>query len=231
MMAGQNLPPGTALPIEVGATLNAKNAKPGQKIEGKLMQEVRLPSGAVVKKGSRVIGQVISVQKPSHITVQFKQLQDEHQTMPLNVSLRAIAGPESVFNAGLPIDSTPDAESSQTWITKQVGGDVVNRGRGLVGSDFGVVGHWTGNGVWGKLQAGGNCSDSDDNGLEQSLWVFSSTACGAYGFDSLSVADAGRTPAAGQITLQSSKPLLVRGGSGWLLVVNSAPSSAGSNNP
>lgn len=229
MMAAQNLPPGTALPVEVGTSLNAKNAKPGQKIEGKLMQEVPLPSGAVIKKGSRVTGQVISVQKPSRITVQFTQLQDEHQAIPLNVTLRALAGSESVFNAGLPINTVSDAESSQTWITKQVGGDVVNRGRGLVGSDYGVVGHWTGTGVWGKLQAGANCPEGEDNGLEQSLWVFSTAACGAFGFDSLTIAHAGDTEPVGQITLQSGKELLVRGGSGWLLLVNSAPGSAGSN--
>ena len=39
-MAAQSLPPGTALPVEMGSSLNAKNAKPGQKIETKIIEPV-----------------------------------------------------------------------------------------------------------------------------------------------------------------------------------------------
>jgi hypothetical protein len=62
---------------------------------------------------------------------------------------------------------------------------------------------------------------SDSNDLEQSLWIFSTTACGAYGFEDLTLANAGRTPPVGQIALESTKKAFsMRGGSGWLLVVN-----------
>jgi len=229
--APASLPPGTVLPIMLSSTLNAKSDKPGQKIEGRLMQEVQLLSGTVIKKGSRVTGQVISVQRPARIILQFNELRDDDQTIPLNVSLRALASSQSVFQAGLPVDASP-WESSQGWVTKQVGGDYVFRGRGYVASDEGKIGRWTGTGVWAKLSPGGDCPDSDINGLEQSLWVFSASACGAYGFDKdLTIASAGRTAPLGQITLQSSKGLVVRGGSGWLLVVNAAPGSAGSGHP
>ena len=219
--APQVLPAGTALPVEVGATLSAKNARAGQKIEGRLMQEVRLPSGFVIKKGSRISGKIISVQRPSGITLRFDQLQDEHQAIPLNVSLRAIADSASVFQAALPVDAST-SEASDEWVTQQIGGDYVFRGRGYVSSDQGQVGRWTGTGVWGKLGPGGDCIDSDDNGDEQALWIFSGTACGAYGFQDLTIAKSGRTPPVGEITLRSSKQALVRGGGGWLLVVNSA---------
>ncbi len=231
-LAAQGLPAGTALPIMLSTTLNAKNDKPGQQIKGELMQEVPLPSGSVIKKGSRVTGRIVSVQRPSRITVQFSQLEDEHQTIPLNVALRAMAASENVFQAGTPIDAASTDEGATSWVTRQVGGDVVFRGRGYVASNRGKIGRWTGTGVWAKLEPGEDCPETDDNGQEQALWVFSTTACGAYGFDKkLTVAHAGRTPPVGQITLQSSKDILVRGGSGWLLIVNAGTSGAVSPNP
>lgn len=222
-LAAQALPAGTALPIMLGSTLNARNDKPGQKLEGKLMQELRLPDDTVIKKGSRVSGQVISVQKPSRITIRFDSLQDEHQAIPLNVSLRALAASESVFQAGLPADASSSEESDE-WVTMQVGGDYVFRGRGYVSSDQGKIGRWDGTGVWGKLQVGDNCVDSDINGEEQALWIFSATACGAYGFEKKTeITHDGSADPVGQITLQSEKEVLVvRGGSGWLLLVNPA---------
>jgi len=216
-----NLPAGTALPIMLSSTINARTDRAGQKIEGKLMQEVRLPSGIVIKKGSRVIGQVVSIQKPSRLTLQLTQLEEDHQIIPLNASLRALAASESVFQAGIPADAST-AEQSDEWVTQQVGGDFVFRGRGYVSSNQGKVGFWTGNGVVGRLSPGENCPDSESNGQEQALWVFSTTACGAYGYDKkLTIAHDGQTAPIGQITLVSTgKELQVRGGSGWLLVVN-----------
>ena len=218
-LCAQTLPPGTVLPVMLSSTLNAKNSKPGQKVEGKLMQEVRLANDTVIKKGSRVSGHVISAQKPSRITVRFDSLQDEHQAIPLNVSLRALAASESVFQAGLPVDASTSEESDE-WVTRQVGGDYVFRGRGYVSSDQGKIGRWDGSGVWGKLQIGDKCIDTETNGEEQSLWVFSASACGAYGFEEMEIVHDGSADPIGQITLQSGKEMLVRGGSGWLLLVN-----------
>jgi hypothetical protein len=214
----------------LSSTLNAKNDKPGQKLEGKLMQEVRLPDDTVIKKGSRIGGQVVSVQKPSRITVRFDLLQHEHQAIPLNVSLRALAASDSVFQAGLPADASTSEESDE-WVTRQIGGQYVFRGRGYVASDQGKIGRWDGSGVWGKLQIGDNCIDTNENGSEQSLWIFSTTACGAYGFEKMEIVHDGSTDPVGQVTLESGKEMLVRGGSGWLLLVNPIPPSAVSVKP
>jgi hypothetical protein len=226
MADAQSLPAGIALPVMVETELKSDD-KPGDKIEGKLMQELRLPSGSTIKSGSHVVGHVVSTNGAAggaQIVVQFDQLQDEHQTMPLNVSLRALAATENVFQAKLPVDASSTYESSDEWVTKQVGGEYVFRGRGYVasdkGPDQGKVGIWSGSGVWGKLNPAADCPASDSNGEQQALWIFSTTACGVYGIEDTKITHAGRTAPLGQITLGSAKNILVRGGSGWLLIVN-----------
>lgn len=225
-LCAQNLPVGTALPVSLGSSLNAKSARPGQKIEGKLMQEVML-GASTLKSGSHVTGHVVSASRPSatgaRIVLQFDQLQDEHQVIPLHVAARAVASSQSVFNAGLPVDTNSADEGSQSWVTKQVGGEYVFRGRGYVSSDTGKVGIWSGSGVSGKLPAAGDCPEGDSSNVQQALWIFSTTACGAYGFERTKLEQSGLTPPLGQIVLSSPKDIDLRGGSGWLLVVVAAP--------
>lgn len=221
-LRAQNLPPGTVLPVQLGTSLNAKSAKAGQRLEGKLMQEVKLDSGAI-KSGSHVTGHVVSVSRPgtsgARIVLQFDAVQDEHREIPLHVGARAVASSQSVFNAGLPVDASSTTETSQEWVTKQVGGEYVFRGRGYVSSDQGRVGIWSGSGVWGKLPAVDDCPASDSVNPQQALWVFSTTACGAYGFEHTKLEQTGFTSPAGQIILASDKDVDLRGGSGWLLMV------------
>ena len=227
LLSAQTLPAGTALPMELGSSLNAKGSKPGQTIQGKLMQEVRLPSGVVIRSGSRVTGHVVSVNRPGangpRIVVQFDKLQNEKATIPLNVALRALADSADVFNAGLPVGPSSSGEFSGQWVTKQVGGEYVFRGRGYVSSDKGKVGIYSGTGVWGKLGEGDNCPNSGTSDELQALWIFSTTACGVYGLPDMKLAQDGSTPPMGQIALQSTKDIVLRGGSGWLLVVNAQP--------
>jgi len=225
MLGAQSIPAGTAIPIMLNSTLKSKDSKAGERIEGKLMQELLLPSGVKIKSGSHLTGHVVSDDLAGsvwRITVMFDSLQDQGRTIPLNVGLRAMAASESVFQAKTPIDSTSTYESSYGWTTKQVGGDVVFRGRGYIASPDGKVGRWNGSGAWGKLTPAGDCLATEVNDQEQALWVFSTTACGVYGFEDLKLAQAGSTAPVGQITLESAKEILVRDGSGWLLLVNAA---------
>lgn len=216
-----SLPPGTVLPIEVSVTLSAKNAKVNEKVDGKLMQQVRLPSGIVIKKGAHVSGKVVAVQRPTRLTVQFIQLEDGDTTIPLNVSLRALASSQSVFSANLSVDSVVPDQSDE-WTTQQVGGDYVFRGRGYVSTPEGNKGIWNGDGVWGKLQSGDNCLPGDTSNAMQSLWVFSAGACGAFGFKNLTISHDGSSQPQGQITLESNKEIQIHSGSGWLLLTNAA---------
>lgn len=228
MLPAQSIPAGTAIPIMLNSTLKSKDSKVGERIEGRLMQEILLQSGVKIKSGSHVTGHVVSDDASGsvwRITVMFDSLQDQGRTIPLNVGLRSMAASESVFQAKTPIDAASTYESSYGWTTKQVGGDVVFRGRGYIASPDGKVGRWNGNGAWGKLTPAGDCLATDVNDQEQALWVFSTTACGVYGFQDLKLAQTGSTVPVGQITLESTREILVRDGSGWLLVVNAASTS------
>jgi hypothetical protein len=221
-VTAQNLPPGISLPVQLSSALNANSARPGQKIEGKLEQEVRIGVEERIKSGSHVTGHIVSASRPgpsgSSITLQFDSLEDEHHSIPLHVGARAVASSQSVFNAGLPGGASSNYESSSSWSTEQVGGEVVIRGRGYVADANGKVGLWDGTGVWGKLPASGDCPAGDSAEGQQALWVFSTTACGAYGFERTRLEQAGFSASPGQIVLTSTKGIDVRGGSGWLLM-------------
>jgi hypothetical protein len=86
-----------------------------------------------------------------------------------------------------------------------------------------VVGKYTSQGVlgYGGQDLGTPCRGTiDDNDHPLAFWLFSVNACGAYGFDDLTVFHAGRTAPVGEVTLSSkNKVLKVDKGSAMLLLV------------
>lgn len=224
------IPPGTVLPVMINTSLNAKNAKPGQKFEGKVMQEVAVTGAWTIKRGSKVTGHVVRAGKAAQgtmLVLKFDELDDEGHAVKLNVSLRAVASMMSVSQAQMPINSSSDFIAQTDWVTRQVGGDVVNRGRGKVGAPGGsIVGQWTGNGVYGKLTApdSGTCPP-DASDQVQALWVFSTSACGAYDLPGVTITQSGSAAPAGEVVLDLEKNSKIGGGSGWLLVVNGSPAT------
>ena len=230
MLVTSGIPAGTALPVALSATLDAKKDKPGQKIEARLMQGIRLPSGEKIKAGAHVAGHIVEVTKVpgggSRMTLKFDQLNAGGRTIPLTLSARAIAASPSVYQAEVPVDAESNYEPSNQWVMKQVGGEIVNRGRGRITSDEGLVGRWDGE-PWGKLTTAdeGDCTAAEGNGIEQALWVFSTSACGLYGLEGMKLVHNGRTDPVGQIILESSKDLRIGGGSGWFLLVGGAPAA------
>jgi hypothetical protein len=225
-LSAQDIPAGTALPVTLNSTLDAKKDRPGEKIEARLMQDVPLPSGGKIKSGSHVIGHVVEVTKPasggSRIVLKFDQLEDEGKAIPLSVSARAIAASDSTYNAQIPIDAESNYESSDEWVMRQVGGDIVNRGRGVIASGDTIVGKWKG-AAWAKLAYVSGCPPRDVPNDEQAMWVFSVGACGLYGFRDIKLVNAGDGSPIGQIVLESQQDLHVGDGSGWLLIVSAAP--------
>ncbi len=222
----QELPPGTVVPIELSSGLNAKKDEAGKRIEGRVMQEVPVPAGDKINERSRISGHVVRVTKPgtsgSSIVLRFDAIEDGGRTIPLTAALLAVASMDSVADAQTPLNSTSDRDPVSQWVTRQVGGDVINRGRGTAGSTRGVVGKWVrGSSVMIKLTPNPDlgCPSGTGYDREQAVWIFSSAACGTYGLRDVKIANSGGTSPLGEVALRSDKNISIRGGSGWLLIV------------
>ena len=139
---------------------------------------------------------------------------------------------QAVFEAQLPSNLIDDFGSTiHDWNTLQVGGQSVYRGDGTVTEGSEVVGKATTVGeVFGepKTWPWSPCVRDRASKTVQSFWVFSTDACGLYGFNGLKLMHAGRSEPVGQIMLESAGKLHIRAGSGWLLMVVSGgqPASA-----
>ena len=235
--ASVGLPLGTILPVQLTLSMSSAKAKSGQRIVGKVMQDVPLAPGKKIPKGSKVFGQVMAVTPRSagtsaEISFVFNELRTRSTTTPLATNLRAIAGFMEIDEAQIPVHASGESDVYDWLPTKQVGGDDVF-GRG------GPVTKWNDSSevVGRSLMSGGvlarvsarpelGCRGPlDGNDAPQALWVFSSDACGVYGIPHLVIAKAGRDNPSGTITLKSSQgDINLRAGTGMLLRINAAGS-------
>lgn len=231
--AKAQIPAGTVLPVMVRSTLDARRLKPGQTITGRVMQDVPLPDGQAIPRGTNVLGHIISVQAPSasapsRLTLEFDQLEWKGSRVPVRSQLRALASMNEVYEAKLPTNAIDDYGTSPSdWNTVQIGGAGVFRGSGEVVEYGQIVGRATDYGaVTAKLVAAPKRGCSDGSESEQALWKFSPSACGTYGLSDVAIVHSEQGSDAGEIILQSSSSnVFIRGGSGWLLQVDSSSST------
>jgi hypothetical protein len=220
----QEIPPATALPITLNTTLDVRKLVSGQRISASIAQDVPLPSGGKLRAGSRVTGRVLQagtkVGGRTYVRLRFDQVVANGRDIPITTSLRAVASSREVQDAQLPQHGPILGESPANWTTTQVGGDVVYRGGGHVMHDDAVVGEPVKDGVLAVLvpaRRPGCETASGDRRL--ALWVFSSSACGAYGyFGRLDIARAGDSNPVGEIVLESKKNVRVGTGTALLLI-------------
>ena len=227
------VPPGTILPVRLNSTISSFKSKPGQVITGRIMQDVPLSSGVRIRAGSKVIGHIVeripaSIGAQARISLQFDKLVSSHQTISVTTNLRAIAGFMRILEAQTPPIGPGESDVFRWLTTVQVGGDVVYGEGGPVTTGENpnqIVGKKVNGGVLGQVRAkeGTKCRGAiDGNDNPQALWIFSSDACGTYGLEHISIAQAGRTDPIGVIVLVSdSGNLKIAGGAGMLLRVNS----------
>jgi hypothetical protein len=224
----EQLPPGTALPIMASKSLDSLKAKPGDPITGKLMQDVVLASGERIRRGSKVVGQVVessgSSTGPTRLVVRFDRLLAGNKQYDITTSLLSVASMLDVFNAQLPTSSFDEYGTSiSDWTTVQVGGAAVYLGDATVRDGMQVVGKAP---AWGIVTAKlvpapklGCKAIPTESPSEQALWIFSPWACGTYGLDDLAIAHHGTTSPVGTIELTAPRAVRIHGGSGWLLLV------------
>jgi hypothetical protein len=227
------IPPGTILPVRLNSAISSSKSKPGQVITGRIMQDVPLSQGVRIRAGSKVIGHIVeriraSTGAQARISLQFDELVSSHQTISITTNLRAIAGFMRIIEAQTPPIGPGESDVFRWLTTVQVGGDVVYGDGGPVTTAENpnqIVGKKVNGGVLGQVRAkeGTKCRGAiDGNDNPQALWIFSSDACGTYGLEHISIAQAGRTDPIGVIVLVSdSGNLKIAGGAGMLLRVNS----------
>lgn len=157
------------------------------------------------------------------LVICFDSIKTRTGNIPIRANLRAMASMMAVEDASLPEEMSDRAIPPDLATTEQIGGEQVYRGAGPVMSGERVVGKPEPYGVVGLPRANhdrGCRGMVDGNDQPQALWLFSTDACGLYGFDGLEIQHSGRTEPGGNIVLTSIKSkLAVNGGSGLLLRV------------
>jgi hypothetical protein len=225
---------GTVIPVAQHGSLSTTKSKVGQVVKARVMQDIPLGQGSKVRAGAYVNGKVTAVTPAANgsgasITFEFTELVTSRGTEPITTNLRALASIVEVNSARIP-QYDDRGSSSYVNTTWQIGGETVYRGGGHVMDGKTIVGEPVNDeGVLGRVRASsdGTCRGAveGENRL-QALWLFSSDACGVYGYRRVKIEHAGGTSPLGEITLKAERgDINIRGGSGMLLRVNN-PSGA-----
>lgn len=226
LWAQSPLPAGTILAVSLNSALNSRKTKPGQAISARVMQSV---PGTSIHEGAKIIGHVLTVTSPAgaqsaQIRFRFDSIRASHRSFTINTNLRALASRMDVEDAQIP-PTGPDRGTPWAWATRNlVGGEVAYGEGGPVARGTDTVGTALAEGILANAKsdsARGCRGEIAGNARLQGFWVFSSDACGVYGFPNLRITHAGRTPSSGDITISSNEDINVRRGSGMLLRVNS----------
>ncbi len=226
IVAQNVLPPGTILPVSLDTSLNAAKIHPGQTIRATVMQDI---PGTAIRRRAKVEGQVVKVNSAANgqinVEIRFDAVKSHGQTMPIQTDLRALASFMDVEEAQVPEEMSSRGMNPENWTTQQIGGDQVYRGGGPVASGLMTVGEVT---PWGALdvpraQPGQPCRATvAGNDQPQAMWLFSSDACGVYGFSNIRIQHTGRNDPRGTIVLSTSNGKLKLGrGTGLLRRVSS----------
>jgi hypothetical protein len=229
LLAQNVIPRGTILPVRLDSSLRFGQARAGNQIRARVMQDVPSPGGGRIRSGSKVLGHIVASSPAGNgtgaeISMRFDTLVMGRQRVALVTNLRALATMMDVADAQDPESGPDHGTSENSWTTDQIGGEVVYRG-GPVAHGSNIVGNSVlGSGVLVHVSAqpGQECrGEVAGNDQPQALWVFSSDACGLFDLPDVTLSHAGRTDPVGQITLLAkTDKVKIPSGSGMLLRVD-----------
>jgi hypothetical protein len=190
------LPSGTIIPISLDRSLDATKSHPGQQFRSTVMQDV---PGTPIKRRAKVLGHIVkTAPEPSGghvIEISFETVNYRGLNFPLKASLRALASFMEVEAAQVPEEGASRGITPEVATTQQIGGEQVYRGGGPVAEGDSVVGRPVPYGVVALPRANPeqHCQGLiGDNRLPQAFWLFSSDACGVYGFPNIRIQHAGQ---------------------------------------
>ena len=191
------LPPGTAIPVEFTHTIKADKAKVGDPVEAKTMQVVHLGQGHDLPKGSLVLGHVVMARRvrrdisPSVLAFRFDQIVTRQGVLAARLYVRAVTNTIESSDASHP---TPPSDMNLSNDRVLIGGDQVTPSErkvySSVSEDEGldVVGENLKDGIFERLRpaqtmSGDSLLRCGGTATEQSVAIYSGSACGLYGFD------------------------------------------------
>jgi hypothetical protein len=223
--AQTNIPAGTLIPASLNGSLNVKRIHPGKQFTAEIMQDI---PGTPIERRSNVIGHIASVKpdpsgKPRlQIVFDAVELRDKER-IPIKASLRALASFNDVQAAQVPLGGTTTGITPENATTTQIGGEMVYRARGTVAAGDTVVGRPT---PWGVLalpraQPGTPCGgEAFGNTSEQAFWIFSTNACGVFGYGNTQITSTGEQQPVGTVVLTNDKGNIdLQSGTAFLLRV------------
>ncbi len=127
--------PGSMLPVELSKTVDAKKARQGDPVIGKIPYDLSANGKVVVPQDAKVIGHVAEVKPSSHdnkdsmlgIVFDKVSLKDGSE-IPLMAEIQAVGAPVSTTPAGYESAGTPPPQSNPTGTnqTSQMGAPTSN---------------------------------------------------------------------------------------------------------
>jgi hypothetical protein len=124
--------PGSVIPVALTKTIDAKKAKTGDEVDGKVTMDMKTASGDVlVPKDTKVIGHVTQVQahskqqKESQLSIAFNQAVLKDKPVDLPMSIQAVVGQEQNNNdnaGGGGAGAAPSPSSTGTGGTSPMAG-------------------------------------------------------------------------------------------------------------
>ncbi|HEY0162445.1 MAG TPA: hypothetical protein VGB69_07200 [Edaphobacter sp.] len=208
--ASPSLEAPATLPVVFTKSISADHVRAGDPVVAKTTQAVRLTNGQILPSGSRVGGHVLEAsgfsydktpyakQKASVLSIQFDSVQAGAATIPLHVTVRAMADPITSWDAQRPKASDIDSLGTLT----QIGGDQLVPSQSEVVDQSGdVVAYNRKGGVYAHLIAHNDCDGSE---VEVSMGSYSASACGLYGFTGVTAMERGSSAEPSKLTLAST---------------------------
>jgi hypothetical protein len=208
----------TAIPVIFTHTLKAGKDKQGEPIVAKTLQNIVLPSGQQLPKGAVLKGRIVASrafvfdptpyveQKPSVLSLRFENASTGGQSIPLRLSVRAMASPQETADA---LTVRYKDENDFVGTKTLVGGDVFATKDTVVRSaERDIVAYVRKDGVYARLLASTNQNADgtircDATSTEQAVGVFSPHSCGLYGYESAFLSNDGKD-SKGVFTIEST---------------------------
>jgi len=201
------LPSGTAVNAELNSSVDSKKAKVGDRVEAHTTEEIRYAGKAILPRGAKLEGHVTEAtarakgDSGSTLAIQFdKTILKKGEEIPLNVSILAIAAPQSDFSGG-----SPGSGSG----SRGGGSAPTANGSPMGGSHTPTATPGTPN------YPGAADGTMGSNGAAQ----LSAKSRGVYGLSDLKLMMASSSASQGTIIVSSGKNVHLDGGTRLLLVV------------